>query len=100
MRPGKIQWSGMFDVVVLGILAILIMFLFSCKHEPVSLVANDGNANGGSNGGPGPDTTVYPETPCDADSVYFANTVLPLFISNCAKSGCHDAASHQEGIIL
>jgi hypothetical protein len=32
--------------------------------------------------------------------VYFENDILPLFISNCAKSGCHDAASHQEDIVL
>jgi len=46
------------------------------------------------------DTTTYSESSCDPDSAYFANDVLPLFISNCAKSGCHDAASHEEGIIL
>lgn len=37
---------------------------------------------------------------CSADTVYFANTILPLLISNCAMSGCHDAASHKEGINL
>ncbi len=26
---------------------------------------------------------------CDPDTVYFQNEVLPLIISNCAKSGCH-----------
>lgn len=91
----------MFDVVVLGVLAILIMFLFSCRHEPLSpvTVAND-NTNSGNGGGSGTDTTTYPEVSCDPDSVYFTNTILPLFISNCAKSGCHDAATHQEGIVL
>lgn len=27
---------------------------------------------------------------CDPDTVYFQNEVLPLIISNCAKSGCHN----------
>ncbi|MEI2676184.1 MAG: hypothetical protein V9F05_19285 [Chitinophagaceae bacterium] len=27
---------------------------------------------------------------CDPDTVYFQNDVLPLLISNCAMSGCHD----------
>ena len=26
---------------------------------------------------------------CDPDTTYFQNEVLPLIISNCAKSGCH-----------
>ncbi|MBK9402774.1 MAG: hypothetical protein IPN36_18645 [Bacteroidetes bacterium] len=37
---------------------------------------------------------------CDSDSVYFNLQVLPMLISNCSMSGCHDAASHQEGIVL
>jgi len=32
--------------------------------------------------------------------VYFKQTILPLVTSNCAKSGCHDAVSHKEGVIL
>lgn len=28
------------------------------------------------------------------------NTILPLLTSNCAMSGCHDVASHKEGLIL
>ncbi|HQS52527.1 MAG: hypothetical protein B7X75_06780, partial [Sphingobacteriales bacterium 39-40-5] len=37
---------------------------------------------------------------CSTDTVYFANTIQPLLISNCAMSGCHDAVSHVEGINL
>lgn len=38
--------------------------------------------------------------PCDPDTVYFQNTVLPLLQSSCAVSGCHDEISHQDGVIL
>jgi len=38
--------------------------------------------------------------PCDPDTVYFQNTVLPLLQSSCAISGCHDEISHQHGIIM
>jgi len=38
--------------------------------------------------------------PCDPDTAYFQNDVLPIFISNCAKPGCHDAQSHEEGLVL
>lgn len=34
---------------------------------------------------------------CDPNHVYFQNDVLPILSSNCAKSGCHDAATHQSG---
>jgi len=37
---------------------------------------------------------------CDPDTVYFLNSVLPLVISSCATTGCHDKASHKDGIIL
>jgi len=51
------------------------------------------------------DTTYTPpgggnDHPCDPDTAYFQNQVLPLLISNCATSGCHDAASHEDGVIL
>ncbi|GAB4429328.1 MAG: hypothetical protein OHK0039_47950 [Bacteroidia bacterium] len=46
---------------------------------------------------PGTDTTGKP---CDPDTVYFTRDVLPLLISNCAMSGCHNADSHQDGVVL
>ncbi|KAA3624093.1 MAG: hypothetical protein DWQ02_23530 [Bacteroidetes bacterium] len=38
--------------------------------------------------------------PCDPEVVYFEYEVLPLLISNCAVSGCHNAAGQQGGVIL
>ena len=38
--------------------------------------------------------------PCDPDTTYFQNTILPLLQSSCALSGCHDAATAQDGVIL
>lgn len=38
--------------------------------------------------------------PCNPDTVYFVNQVLPLLISNCAMSGCHDAQTRADGIQL
>ncbi len=37
---------------------------------------------------------------CDPDTVYFQNTILPLVVSSCATTGCHDKKSHRDGIIL
>lgn len=41
-----------------------------------------------------------PDIPCDPDSVYFVNQVLPILVSNCTMSGCHDPASHKDGVVL
>ncbi len=68
------------------ILALLIMTLTiinACKHEiPDSPVGSPNPVQGGPN------------------EVCFETQILPIFQSNCAKSGCHDAASRQDGYIL
>lgn len=72
----------------------VVLLAISCKHEP--LFTSD-------NGGTNPiDTTTYPPDgkPCDPDTVYFQNDILPLIVGNCGISGCHDAATAEEGIIL
>ncbi|MFN8155130.1 MAG: c-type cytochrome domain-containing protein [Bacteroidia bacterium] len=71
----------------------LTVAISACKHdvpEPVADNGNNGNNGGGNNNG----------IPCDSDSVYFNSQILPILISNCTSSGCHDVASHEEGIIL
>ncbi len=70
----------------------------ACKHEipQPQVVNNNGGGNGGGGGGGGGINI----NPCDSDSVYFNLQVLPILISNCSMSGCHDAASHQDGVVL
>lgn len=69
----------------------------ACKREPVFI--------GTLYPDPDPidttDTNPNPNLhPCSPDSVYFTQQVLPILTSNCAMSGCHDAASHEEGVVL
>jgi len=48
-------------------------------------------------------TTTDPGTGgivCDPDTLYFEQDVLPILIGNCATSGCHDATTAADGIIL
>jgi len=45
------------------------------------------------------DTTII-QMPCDSNVIYFEQDVLPILVSNCAFSGCHNAASAQDGVIL
>jgi Planctomycete cytochrome C len=74
------------------IVCFVLVFAASCKHYPLNtdciLPA------------PGTIDTLATLKPCDPDSVYFNNTILPLFVSNCAKAGCHDPITHEEGLIL
>jgi len=50
----------------------------SCVHEPINPYTGQ----------------------CSPDSVYFENDVLPMIIGNCGMSGCHDAATASDGVIL
>lgn len=77
--------------VVLSLFFSFSLFILnSCKHEPElsSGVMKDLQDKGN------------PERPCSPDTVYFERDVLPVLISNCAMSGCHDPQSKQDGIIL
>ena len=65
-----------------------------CEIATVVKWANDTTlTNPGGGGGGNPD-------PCDPDTTYFQNTVLPLIVSNCATAGCHDQITHKKGVIL
>ncbi len=65
------------------ILLTLLLFLavLACKHDP--LVYNGPIA-----------------LPSGSTEVSFQDEVLPLLISNCALSGCHDAGTRRDGVQL
>jgi len=47
------------------------------------------------------DTTFDPGgIPCDPDTVYFQNDILPLFKSGCGISSCHDPQTAESEVIL
>lgn len=74
----------------------------SCKHEPIIPPGYpDPNDTTGTN--PNDTTGTDPAqdgVPCDPDTVYFENDILPLLSSTCAISGCHDAATAEDGVQL
>ena len=47
-----------------------------------------------------PMDTTFVGNPCDTNVIYFQNDILPLLLGSCAFSGCHDAASASDGVIL
>jgi hypothetical protein len=82
----------------IGLLAV-VLFVLSCLNDK-NMPNPTTNGTDSSTG----TTTTQPSTPtvvtCSPDTVYFQQTILPLITSNCAMSGCHDAISHKEGVIL
>ena len=67
-------------------LMLLTIAAASCKHEPQDLaIATD-------------DSTATED--CSTDTVYFKNTIQPIITASCAYSGCHDAATAEDGVIL
>lgn len=81
---------------------LLFIMLYSCERDPVYI----GELLDPTDTIPDPIDTTGDTTPvvilhpCDPDSVYFEQQVLPILASNCAQSGCHDVQSHEEGVIL
>jgi len=71
-------------------LIVALLAAFSCKHDPDPVGVLPPADTTGNNTG----------TQCSPDTVYFVQQVLPIFQSSCAMSGCHDAGSANEGIIL
>jgi mono/diheme cytochrome c family protein len=65
-------------------LPILCLLMFSCKHE----LPNK------------PDPDPDPDTPCDTTLINFQAEILPIFLTNCAQSGCHGGTQVQKGIRL
>ncbi len=71
----------MFNALIILVPALMV----SCKHDPVF---PENNQN------------PPPSASCHPDTVYFQNEILPLLNSGCAVSGCHNASSAQDGVVL
>lgn len=88
-----------FPLIVL--MSASIAFISSCKHELD--YPDDGNGNPIDTTHSPVDTTdndtIIPPPPVDT-MICFESQILPLFVSNCAMPGCHDAATHEEGLRL
>ncbi|MFM1930059.1 MAG: hypothetical protein RL387_1387 [Bacteroidota bacterium] len=85
---------------LLFLLVTIIVIWTACQHEVINANANLNTdsivivvppANGGATGG----TT----SPAVSDTVCFNSEVLPLYINYCGSAGCHNEASHRDGVI-
>ncbi|MBI1185358.1 hypothetical protein GC194_13890 [bacterium] len=80
-------------------LLFLSLILNACVHDPIFIddpVKKDTTKQDTTK----QDTTVKQPRKCDPDTVYFESEILPLLQSGCAKSGCHDASSRREGVVM
>ena len=101
-----IRLSEKFGFPILLTLFCIGLSFPSCKHEPLWEEMTENPTDTTSN--PIDTMTVDTNTvdttnmgvPCDSNVVYFDLQVLPILQSNCAFSGCHDATSAQDGVIL
>ena len=71
------------SVIILTLILAVSIFV-ACKHEPPQQVTPPPTSGGGTG----------------SNLVCFEADVLPIFQSNCAKSGCHDAATHEKDYVL
>lgn len=88
--------------------AILMGLLGGCLYEKGGPLPSDTSTSGGTdtNGGGG-STAALDSLPCGApttnnaqNQVCFNTAILPLFLANCATSGCHDSKTAEEGYDL
>jgi hypothetical protein len=86
--------KGLKKLLIIVFSICLSVVLTQCVHEPLDPEPAPGEEV------PDPDETPGDDEECDPDVVYFENEVLPILLSNCAKSGCHDASTAEDGIIL
>jgi len=82
---------------ILFSLLLAALFISSCVHDPFPVLPDEG--------GPvivNTDTLTFTinTKACNPDTVYFENEILPIYISNCAIGGCHDANTAKEGVVL
>lgn len=68
-------------------LLCLSLYFQACVHEPTNPQAP-------------PIARKTVSEVCDEDSVYFDNTVLPIFRAACANAGCHDEQTARNGVKL
>ena len=69
------------------LLPAIALLVHACKHEvPVPNPTGDGQI-------------IHSET-CHPDTVYFQQDILPMLVAACGTSGCHDAETAEDGIVI
>ena len=75
----------------------VLFFFFSCSHE-IAILDSIGSTD--TTKIVNPILTPAGINTCNPDTVYFASQILPLLVSTCAMSGCHDEKSRKDGVVM
>ena len=84
-------------IILFFLIGVMLTLSVGCQFDKIDLVGGSVDTT---------DTIVIDTTDtttmsdCDPNVVYFQRDVLPIIASSCAKSGCHDVITHEEGIVL
>lgn len=86
-------------------LAAAIAVLYACTHDVIKPSTNNPNTGtttpGSGNGsGSGSGTGSGSGGTTNSNTVCFQTDVLPLFQTYCASTGCHDATTRKEDLVL
>ncbi len=95
-RKTRIQGT----ILLVLLLTALSFLIVNCKHEIPGVINISTGTETGTGTSTGTGSTISSISNCSPDSVYFANEILPMINSNCATSGCHDAISKADGVVL
>ncbi|MEZ5046544.1 MAG: hypothetical protein R2831_06090 [Chitinophagaceae bacterium] len=76
------------------IIFVSLSIMASCIHETIQPNNSNNNTNNPI------DTTNNNQNPCSPDTVYFKNEILPIILSNCTMSGCHNSNDNADGVTL
>ena len=91
-------------MMLTAFVAVLLAVLYSCTHDvikPNSSSTSTTTTGTGSSSGSGSSSGTGTGTGTGtSNAVCFQTDVLPLFQTYCASTGCHDATTAKEGLIL
>lgn len=76
-----------------------LLLLTACKSEPIPIEVPAETATVDTTGN-GTIIALSETNLCQGEEVSFEAQVLPILLSSCAYSGCHDRATAEEGVVL
>jgi hypothetical protein len=83
------------------VVGVVVSSVLGCRHEPF-MMPDDEDFDPVDTTDMMVDTMVTDTSSvlCDSTKVYFDQQVLPILRASCAFSGCHDATTASDGVIL
>lgn len=67
------------------------------NDTPSSTISGGGSGASSDTSNSNQSEIIQNDRTCSPDTIYFEQSILPLIISNCALSGCHDSKTAREG---